>query len=215
MPPSTLCSPLIRSIAQWHLHPRASTLLRKLPRLHCQCNSLAARPTVSIAKFSTAPAKHAESGFGVTSMPPDRRAESRRQERLDTDTRALERNYTRDWKAGDVYAPHDLSAAEARKWKKRQRPSTDAFDALSMNPLDCYKVSSIIKSLPILLIKRPELLDYGRIHDGNGTNQAFSGYRFASGQSAQDSEGYPTCNCCWIDAECSSASRADQKSYSG
>ena len=52
----------------------------------------------------------------------------------------MERNFTRDWKPGDVYAPHDLGSAEARKWKQRRSPSTDAFDALSLNPLDLYKV---------------------------------------------------------------------------
>lgn len=67
--------------------------------------------------------------------------EERRKEQLQTDVRALEKNFTRNWRAGDVYAPHDLSAAEARKWKRRKAPTTDAFDALSMNPLDCYKVS--------------------------------------------------------------------------
>lgn len=47
---------------------------------------------------------------------------------------------TRDWKAGDVYSPHDLSPTEMKKWKKRQSPPTDAFDALKKNPLDLYKV---------------------------------------------------------------------------
>ncbi len=38
------------------------------------------------------------------------------------------------WKAGDVYAPHDLSGAEARKWRVKHRPTTDAFDALVYQP---------------------------------------------------------------------------------
>ena len=54
---------------------------------------------------------------------------------------AMSRNLTRTWKTGDVYAPHDLSGAEAAKWKRRYRPTTDAFDALSVNPLSLYKVS--------------------------------------------------------------------------
>lgn len=95
----------------------------------------------STAKFSTSSAKYIDSSYNVISMPPDQRAETRRREQLDIDARALERNFTRDWKPGDVYAPHDLSGAEARKWRKRQHPTKDAFDALSMNPLDCYKVS--------------------------------------------------------------------------
>lgn len=57
------------------------------------------------------------------------------------EAKAMEKNFSRDWNVGDVYAPHDLSAAEARKWKKRKAPTTDAFDFLSLNPLDLYKAS--------------------------------------------------------------------------
>ncbi|KAK2762799.1 hypothetical protein FQN54_000974 [Arachnomyces sp. PD_36] len=56
----------------------------------------------------------------------------------------LEKNQTRPWKPGDVYAPHDLSPAEMKKWKQRKSPSTDAFDALSINPLHQYKNFSIM-----------------------------------------------------------------------
>lgn len=52
----------------------------------------------------------------------------------------MDKNFTREWQKGDIYAPHDLSAAEARKWRKRYPPTVDAFDALSLNPLDFYKV---------------------------------------------------------------------------
>lgn len=58
------------------------------------------------------------------------------------ESRALERYQTRDFKAGDVYSPHDLSPAEMKKWGKRQNPKTDAFDALNLNPMDLYKVRS-------------------------------------------------------------------------
>lgn len=80
-------------------------------------------------------------------MTPELRLEARRREQLEAEARAMEKNYAREWKAGDVYAPHDLSAAEARKWKvqKWKGPTSDAFDALSMNPLDCYKVSCMVK----------------------------------------------------------------------
>ena len=56
------------------------------------------------------------------------------------ESRALERYQTRDFKAGDIYAPHDLSPAEMKKWGKRRNPQTDAFDALNLNPMDLYKV---------------------------------------------------------------------------
>jgi len=58
--------------------------------------------------------------------------------------KTLERNQTRDWKAGDIYSPHDLSPSEMKKWRKKYSPSTDAFDALSINPLHQYKNFSIM-----------------------------------------------------------------------
>jgi small subunit ribosomal protein S18 len=59
-------------------------------------------------------------------------------------SRAIERFNRRDWRAGEAYAPHDLSAAEARKWSRRYSATTDAFDALDLNPLDLYKNFSIM-----------------------------------------------------------------------
>ena len=61
--------------------------------------------------------------------------------RIQLESKPLEKFMTRDWKAGDVYSPHDLSPTEMKKWRKRQSPPTDAFDALKKNPLDLYKVS--------------------------------------------------------------------------
>lgn len=61
-------------------------------------------------------------------------------QKAQSESRALEKFQTRDWKAGDIYAPHDLSPSEMKKWGKRQSPPTDAFDALNLNPLDLYKV---------------------------------------------------------------------------
>jgi small subunit ribosomal protein S18 len=60
----------------------------------------------------------------------------------------MDKNFTREWQKGDIYAPHDLSAAEARKWRKRHTPTIDAFDALSLNPLDFYKVRLPIQLWP-------------------------------------------------------------------
>jgi hypothetical protein len=51
------------------------------------------------------------------------------------------RQAARQWKVGDVYAPHDLSSVEAAKWKKTQRrPEKDVFDMLGENPVKHYKV---------------------------------------------------------------------------
>lgn len=39
-----------------------------------------------------------------------------------------------------MYAPHDLSAVEMRKWKARGRPVMDVFDVLDFDPMMHYKV---------------------------------------------------------------------------
>ena len=52
----------------------------------------------------------------------------------------LTKQITRRWKTGDIYAPHDLSDVEMRKWKSRSRPVYDVFDVLDFNPVDHYRV---------------------------------------------------------------------------
>lgn len=59
----------------------------------------------------------------------------------------MQKLLTRRWKPGDVYAPHDLSSSEMRKWKLFGKPTMDAFDALAINPLDEYKVCEFFKNL--------------------------------------------------------------------
>lgn len=74
---------------------------------------------------------------------PSRRANRQRfieDQRAQADSRAIEKFQTREWKAGDIYAPHDLSPAEMMKWRKRTPPTTDVFDAVKLNPLTVYKV---------------------------------------------------------------------------
>lgn len=62
---------------------------------------------------------------------------------LDAENSALRKLMTRRWQQGDVYAPHDLSAAETRKWAKKNAPSSDPFDKLNINPLSLYKVGGV------------------------------------------------------------------------
>lgn len=64
-------------------------------------------------------------------------AEQLERHKLGTD---LSKQINRRWKAGDVYAPHDLSPIEMAKWKKRGNPTVDVFDVLDLNPIDEYKV---------------------------------------------------------------------------
>ncbi|KAF6228400.1 hypothetical protein HO133_008130 [Letharia lupina] len=58
----------------------------------------------------------------------------------------LERQMPRlsKWQVGDVYAPHDLSAVEAGKWRKRKSSERDVFDILGINPLEEYKNFSMM-----------------------------------------------------------------------
>ncbi|KAI9812616.1 MAG: hypothetical protein M1827_004605 [Pycnora praestabilis] len=72
----------------------------------------------------------------------------------------LERQMSRRWKEGDVYAPHDLSPQEMQKWKRKSRPTQDAFDALAINPLDEYKNFSILSEY---------MTDMGRIKHSSET----------------------------------------------
>ncbi|KAK3052794.1 hypothetical protein LTR09_006277 [Extremus antarcticus] len=59
----------------------------------------------------------------------------------------LEKQQQRRYKPGDVYAPHDLSGAEAAKWKKLRRKGRmmqDVVDQLGINPIQHYKNFSMM-----------------------------------------------------------------------
>lgn len=57
-----------------------------------------------------------------------------------TNRENLARQSTRNWKPGDIYAPHDLSPQEMVKWKQPKQPTKDIIDMLGLNPLDHYRV---------------------------------------------------------------------------
>jgi small subunit ribosomal protein S18 len=73
-------------------------------------------------------------GAGLDSTTPSRElAESER-------IAQYQRQIYRKWQPGDVYAPHDLSGTEQKKWKYgRKKPQQDAFDVLGINPVLEYK----------------------------------------------------------------------------
>ena len=60
----------------------------------------------------------------------------------------MERMQHRNWKAGDVYAPHDLSHQELKKWRSRNAREKDVFDSLNINPIHEWKVGLSILSYP-------------------------------------------------------------------
>lgn len=53
----------------------------------------------------------------------------------------MTKQISRRWKTGDVYAPHDLSEVEMKKWKMRGKPTVDVFDVLELDPMVEYRVS--------------------------------------------------------------------------
>ncbi|KAI9836812.1 MAG: hypothetical protein M1819_000977 [Sarea resinae] len=67
----------------------------------------------------------------------------------------IERQQTRRWKQGDVYAPRDIGPNEMLKWRRRTKPSMDAFDILAINPLHQYKVFSLSSSPSALSFAPP------------------------------------------------------------
>ncbi|KAF1942545.1 ribosomal protein S18 [Clathrospora elynae] len=74
------------------------------------------------------------------------RASTPSREILESDKKAqYQRQIYRKWQPGDVYAPHDLSGSEQKKWKfGRKRPQEDAFDILGVNPVLEYKNFTIM-----------------------------------------------------------------------
>ncbi|KAL2071853.1 hypothetical protein VTL71DRAFT_13088 [Oculimacula yallundae] len=56
----------------------------------------------------------------------------------------LTKQISRRWRAGDIYAPHDLSEVEMAKWKKRSQPHHDVFDVLDINPEEHYRNFSMM-----------------------------------------------------------------------
>lgn len=59
----------------------------------------------------------------------------------------LTKQITRRWRAGDVYAPHDLSGVEMMKWKRRSQPDHDVFDIINFNPEEHYRVCVYLDGL--------------------------------------------------------------------
>jgi small subunit ribosomal protein S18 len=96
-----------------------------------------ANPTSSTQSTSAAPSLTARL---AQEAHLDRPTQTR--ELVESERRAqYQRQIFRKWQPGDVYAPHDLSGVEQKKWKfGRKRPQEDAFDILGVNPVLEYKV---------------------------------------------------------------------------
>ncbi|KAI0407638.1 ribosomal protein S18 [Xylaria palmicola] len=64
------------------------------------------------------------------------------------------RQMSRRWRAGDVYAPHDMSPSEVAKSRKNTSHGQDVVDMLGLRPLDMYRNFSVISEF---------MTDHGRI----------------------------------------------------
>ncbi|KAL2003242.1 hypothetical protein VTN02DRAFT_4555 [Thermoascus thermophilus] len=110
----------------------------------CRWNSTASPASTSVFASRQTSAGATQNARLVTRRRPPNRQRMLEDQKYQNESKILEKFQTRDWKAGDIYAPHDLSPAEMKKWRKRYSPSTDAFDTLNMNPLDQYKNFAIM-----------------------------------------------------------------------
>ncbi|KAJ9300075.1 hypothetical protein DTO271G3_2192 [Paecilomyces variotii] len=130
---NTFSSPLFRAA---HMSTKALS--------GCRWNSTSATVSTSTFTSQRSPNAHGQNVRSLARRRLPNRQKFLEDQKSQGESRVLERFQTREWKAGDIYAPHDLSPAEMKKWRKRYSPSTDAFDALNMNPLDHYKNFSIM-----------------------------------------------------------------------
>ncbi|OAA61864.1 37S ribosomal protein [Niveomyces insectorum RCEF 264] len=74
----------------------------------------------------------------------------------------------RRWRVGDLYAPHDLSAAEATKWRAPARqPTRDVLDVLGVDPRDEYRNFALVSGL----VNSMGRIYRGRVLGLRGVNQ--------------------------------------------
>lgn len=99
------------------------------------------------------------------------------------DRKDLQRQMVRQWKAGDVYSPHDISGVEMSKWRSASRKAKgkkDVLDMLKVNPLEHYKVcwkwnngdvqgSLLIMSAQNFAMMSEYMTEMGRIKHNNET----------------------------------------------
>lgn len=105
-------------------------------------NSTAARHPANAPAASQPRANESAASRFVRSVGLDRASSTPSRELAESERLAqYQRQVFRRWQPGDVYAPHDLSGTEQKKWKQgRKKPQEDAFDVLGVNPVMEYKV---------------------------------------------------------------------------
>lgn len=149
---------------------------------------------IATVKKYAAPPKKMDPAAIMTDLDKDRRA------------KALEALQYRKWKQGDVYAPHDLSAVEMKKWRGRSKPTTDVFDVLAINPLNEYKVCGSPDSFsmrpPADNLDLIELFHDVGIHDALGSNQAPKRHRLTEREPAANRQSHSKSYWDGVNAKC-------------
>ncbi|EOA84956.1 hypothetical protein ACJQWK_06985 [Exserohilum turcicum] len=109
-------------------------------------NSTAARHPANAPAASQPRANESAASRFVRSVGLDRASSTPSRELAESERLAqYQRQVFRRWQPGDVYAPHDLSGTEQKKWKQgRKKPQEDAFDVLGVNPVMEYKNFTIM-----------------------------------------------------------------------
>ncbi|KAL5048528.1 hypothetical protein BDW71DRAFT_177912 [Aspergillus fruticulosus] len=113
-------------------------------RSACRFNSTTSNSVANELENIIRPARPVPAAQRLPLRRQSNRQRAIEEERTLRENRLMEKFQTREWKAGDIYAPHDLSPAEMKKWNKRNPPTSDVFDAVNLNPLDVYKNFSIM-----------------------------------------------------------------------
>ena len=93
---------------------------------------------------------------------------------------ALTQSLPLRYRPGTVYAPHDLSAAEARKWAQtRKRPTRDRFDELGANApgKSAAAVATRRRFRPVHLYRNFALLNQFTSETGRVLHRNFTGLR--------------------------------------
>lgn len=149
-------------------------------------------------------------GLARQTQAATRRQETEANVQRTQDRQDLERQMTRRWKVGDVYAPHDLSGVEMSKWKQVQqkgRPKKDVFDMLRINPLAHYKVWLVLwLSRCMKANEGAEFRHDVRVHDRDGTDQECWRHWASSGQPEEDCQSCTESYRSRTHAECTQAS---------
>ncbi|KAI8633794.1 ribosomal protein S18 [Xylariaceae sp. FL1651] len=122
--------------------PRSSSTSGLLDLDTSSSKSFASADPTTMAKELHASMRGAR-GRGSRGSPIARRAIEKDIARTNSQDDHL-RQLPRRWRAGDVYAPHDLSPSEMAKWRRNTRRQKDVVDLLGLRPLDMYWNFSVI-----------------------------------------------------------------------